>query len=274
MVDNIAFNFNMTSNQIEILMSTGVFDGVINLGKSDDDELNIKTLNIKLSLTDADKLKFIRSFPEVTEEERTIAKKFLEDYIHSDIIRTDKIVKEQCSMLSKIPYAAFVGLTGIDYFDSEITYSRDHGYYGKLNEYLFTGKLPNCSKGKDDEFFGEMKTMNSNNSGVLTDMEVCSYSTLDLSSFEKSDIHKKIESGITIFAMESYKSCRRLIRLYYLDTKPNSFLHQEFVSDFEIGKLNSYNTYLKKGTKNSGKTSTVKIPKEIINEYAQLIHSF
>ncbi len=275
-------NLSLTDEQVSKILSNGtielklILSNALNAHMIESEDQAVTRLNCTISIPEEeDKKRFIRDFPIVTESETRIALKFLKTYVFSNTIDTNDKIYEKAKILNSIPYAAFVGITGNHYFDNKKCYMTDHGFFGKLNEYLFTGKLPNSSKEKDSEYLGEIKTVPAGNiGGILNDIDICLLGDQLSEKFIDTHISKKIESGITIFTIEPYKDCKRLSKVYYLDTKPGSYLHNEFTSDYECGDLNQYNCFLKKGTKNSGKTITVKIPKKAINEHAILLHAF
>lgn len=265
---------DVSNENMNELLENSVF--IVELTLNDQAVIDIvgdKKIKVTLELVggSSDNLK---DFPIVDEFDIKLAKKFLEEMYPKPSIEFNDY-KEKGLFLSKIPYSAFVGLTGDDLFDSKTAYLNDPGFFGKLNEWLMDGNLPNTKSEMDNKVLGEAKTQTMSSNGFSRDIELkTNEDYVDFSSFDTSKVYKKIKKGINLFGMKHFKGSKTVANLYRMDFDIGSTLYNESKSDFEVGKLNPYNRYLKFGTKNSGTTRTINIPKETVNTHAQLLYQF
>jgi hypothetical protein len=249
---------------------------------TEEDKLILKETNKTTAITELDGkfvdldiiLKNPNSFPEVDDEDKELAKQYIQKHIKNGI-RNNYDIHTRLSDLSQIPISAFVGQTKIDAFDSEHNYLYDVGYSGKIIEWLVLSQKQNNFAGYD-HFTGEFKVkwFNVYNNTFIGDLLVSSLGKNKMySRFDESPIYKKMEMGINLVGIKAFKGSYTVTNFVRLETGKTTYLYGEFLSDFEIGKLNKYNRFLKTIEDESG-DKNIYISENIINSHFNKISSY
>ena len=193
----------------------------------------------------------------VTDEHEKTIYNFLNGAFHKPVNNIDDVI-ERYNLITGIPLWAFVGKTQNDTINSLSI--KDSGGFGKIAEYLLLGNIPNSKADRDHKDF-EMKSHITNNHRIIGDIELCSFDSVSSHEIDwyDSTAFKKLEKGILIVGAET--NCapinRTVTSLSMLKTDID-FLINNFRSDYK--HIGTQNHYLRKGTKNSGDTSTLIIP--------------